>query len=358
MKPILFNINKSKEFYQQLQFRVKKYFVDNKISDKGNWKLYLKSIILICARISIYISILTAWNISTWISISWYILFGLVGALIWFNIMHDWWHWWYSNNKMINTIMWYTMNLLWSDIFLWKVQHNILHHTYTNIEWYDDDIDTWPVFRFHPEQKLEKYHRFQHIYALFLYGLSTIVKMFYLDFKRYFTSSVGMFVYKKMSLLQHIIFRSTKILMAVIYIILPAYFIWFWNMIIGLILMYFCMGIMLAVVFQLAHVLEDTDMPIHVDFKIEENWAVHEILTTANFATNNKILTRLLWWLNFQIEHHLFPRISHIHYPQISKIVKTVCKEYKIPYHEYQTMSQAFISHIRYIKKMWTYASQ
>lgn len=352
MKPIQFNMQQSKEFYAKLKSEVNNYFTTHNKSDKGDRRLYTKTIVLLTSWVGLYIGILLLWDMSIRISVLGYILFGLVGALIGFNVMHDGGHGGYSNNKTLNKIMWYTMNLLGSDIFLRQVQHNVLHHTYTNIEGYDDDIDTRPVFRFHPEQKLEWYHRFQHIYALFLYGLSTIVKMFYLDFKRYFTSSVGQFKYKKMSLLQHIIFWLTKWLMFTVYIIIPAYFIGWGYMLLGLVLMYFVMGIFLAVVFQLAHVLEDTAMPMHVDYKIEEHRAVHEIVTTANFATKNKFLTRLLGGLNYQIEHHLFPRVSHIHYPQIAKIVKSVCKEYHIPYQEYKTMTQAFFSHMRYIKKM------
>ena len=149
-------------------------------------------------------------------------MLGALSALIGFNVMHDGGHGSYSNVKRVNTLMGYSMNLLGSDIFLRKIQHNVLHHSYTNVVGYDDDIDSWPVFRFHPEQKKKRFHRYQHIYCVPLYAFSVINKMFYQDFSRYFSSRVGEFSFPKMKPREHFIFRGTKLLMVTIYYLLPA----------------------------------------------------------------------------------------------------------------------------------------
>ena len=202
MKPIQFNFSKSKEFYTELKTTVKDYFEQNNISDKGNWRLYWKTIILFIAWLGAYALILFVAK-SLWAVIGSYILFWLIGWLIGFNVMHDGGHGWYSKHKRLNQMMWYSMNLLWSHLSFWQMQHNVLHHTYTNIDQYDDDIDSRPVFRFHPDQERKRFHKYQHLYFLPLYGLGIIAMMFYGDYKRYFTRQVGSIQVKKLSIWQH-----------------------------------------------------------------------------------------------------------------------------------------------------------
>lgn len=114
--------------------------------------------------------------------------------------MHDGGHGGYSKKKWLNQLMGYSMNLLGSHLSFWQMQHNVLHHTYTNIDQYDDDIDSRPIFRFHPDQVRKPIHKFQHLYFLPLYGLGIIAMMFYGDYKRYFTRKVGSMKLKKLSL--------------------------------------------------------------------------------------------------------------------------------------------------------------
>ncbi|AKH33167.1 Stearoyl-CoA 9-desaturase [candidate division SR1 bacterium Aalborg_AAW-1] len=349
MKPIQFNFNTSKEFYNELKTKVKDHFETNNISDKGNRHLYSKTIILFVAWIAAYSLILFVAQ-SLRAVIGSYILFGLIGGLIGFNVMHDGGHGGYSKKKWLNQLMGYSMNLLGSHLSFWQMQHNVLHHTYTNIDQYDDDIDSRPIFRFHPDQQRKPIHRFQHLYFLPLYGLGIIAMMFYGDYKRYFTRKVGSMKLKKLSLGQHSLFRGTKVAMIAIYFLIPALFVGRWQALLGMFIMFFAMGVVLNTVFQLAHVLEKTQMKSHIDFRIPEHRIVHELQTTANFAMGNKVRTWLLGGLNYQVEHHLFSHISHVHYPKIAPIVQEVCAKYGITYNSYKTITQAFISHIRQIK--------
>jgi linoleoyl-CoA desaturase len=354
MKPLQFDMQSSKEFHEILKQKVKQYFESRKKSDKGNWSLYLKTVILFVAWLGAYALILFA---ATWIRevILGYIFFWVVGWLIGFNVMHDGGHGGYSKKKRVNELMGYSMNLLGSDLFFWKMQHNVLHHTYTNINQYDDDIDSWPVFRFHPDQEKKRFHKYQHLYFLPLYGIGTIALMFYGDFRRYFRKQVGSLWFKSMKRRQHVTFWLTKLFMISIYFVIPAFFIGRRQALVGMLCMFFIMSIIINTIFQLAHVLEKTDMKsASLDYKIDAHWAIHQLQTTANFAMNNKVWTWLLGWLNFQVEHHLFPYISHVHYPKIASIVQSVCHQFAIPYHTYPSVMSAFISHVKHIKQLWT----
>ncbi len=236
----------------------------------------------------------------------------------------------------------------------WNVQHNILHHTFTNIENADDDVSSRPIYRFTKGAKHHKFHKFQYIYMFFLYGLMTISWLFvadYFQFRRYYKA--GYITKKKFSsaLAKLILF---KILYFGYIVVLPLIFvdITWWQYLIGLFTAHFIVGFVLAVVFQMAHLVEKTDFPNPIDNQINNNWFVHQLATTADFAQNNKLLTWYIGGLNFQVEHHLFPKISHIHYPEIAKIVKNTCKEYNIRYNVYKTLPNALASHVRMLAKL------
>lgn len=137
-------------------------------------------------------------------------------------------------------------------------------------------------------------------------------------------------------------------------IVLPIYLIGFLPWLIGFLSLAMFAGFILSIVFQLAHTVEETAFPVPSGDtnRIEEEWAIHQIQTTANFATRNKLISWLVGGLNFQIEHHLFPKISHVHYPAISKIIKKTCDEFNVKYIEYKKMRHAIVSHALYLKKM------
>lgn len=350
LKPVQFNMQKSKEFNELLKQKVKEYFQTKHISEKGNSSLYIKAIILLVVWLGLYIGILQ--STTMWQAVLRYIAFWIVGALIWFNVMHDGGHGGFSSKKWLNNVSGLTMNMLGSSIAFWKVQHNVMHHTYTNIDEYDGDVDSWPVFRFHPQQERRRYHKYQYLYFLPLYWLSNVIWTFYTDFKRYFRRKVGSMPIKKFTLWEHINFRVTKVYTVMFYLVVPAFFIWRLPAIIGLFMMFYGMSIFLNCVFQLAHVMENTEMVTHQDYKVEEHRVIHQLETTTNFAMNNPVWTWLLGGLNYQVEHHLFPQVSHVHYPKISKIVQDLCQQYGIQYNYYPSFSAAFASHVRYLRQM------
>ena len=112
-------------------------------------------------------------------------------------------------------------------------------------------------------------------------------------------------------------------------------------------------GIDVGLLYQPKYFTPISSKPINLPiYNSEDEWAVHQLKTTANFATNNRVISWLVGGLNFQVEHHLFPRVSHVHYPEISKIIKNACQEFGVPYIEYPKMRMAVASHITHLKSL------
>lgn len=354
MSQIKFNRSHS-AFFSTLKSKADDYFRSRNINTTGNFKLYAKTAILLFSLAVFYTLLVFFTPQSLFFSILLCILIGINFAGIGFNIMHDGAHGSYSGNKFLNRAMGYTLNLMGGNVYLWKQKHNINHHTYTNIEGADDDIDIKPFLRIHADQKKLKIHRFQHLYGFFLYGLTLIFWVYYRDFKKYFTGKIAENTrMKKMNLREHFNFWIWKFIHFGLFLVIPIFKIGLVETIVGYNIMGFVCGFLLAIVFQLAHVVEKTDFvtPSVGSVQIEKEWAVHQISTTANFATRNKTINWLLGGLNFQVEHHLFPRISHIHYPALNKIVRETCREFNVVYKEFPTMLSAIRSHLLHLKKV------
>ncbi|HKP32689.1 MAG TPA: acyl-CoA desaturase [Chitinophagaceae bacterium] len=340
-------------FHADLKKRIQDYFTKSGKSTTGNFSLFFKGGLLFTLLVLIYIHLVFFTPVA-WLAITESALLGLVISAIGFNVMHDGAHGSFSKYKWVNKIAAYTLNLLGGNAFMWNMKHNIIHHSYTNIEGVDDDIEIQPWLRMSPAQKKYKMHKYQHRYFWFLYSLLYIFWVFLLDYTKYFRGRIGPTPLKKMSVTDHITFWSFKVLHYFIFIALPVIMLGWIPWLIGFLTCTLLAGFVLSIVFQLAHTVEDTEFPHAVEptNRMPDEWAVHQIKTTANFATRNKVISWLVGGLNFQIEHHLFPKISHVHYPAISKILRQVCREYNITYVEYPYMLQAVASHVTYLKKM------
>lgn len=349
------NLNRS-NFHQELKKRVNNYFEQNNISATGNWSLYFKAILFWTLYVALYIHVLFFTPANNWIALAECLLMGGLTAAIGFNVMHDGGHGSFSKSKFWNKIAAYSVNALGASGIMWNNKHNIIHHTYTNIDGVDDDIEIKPMLRMCETQKKYKIHKYQHIYVWFLYTLLLIIWVFMTDYKKYFSKKVGVVPIKKMSAFDHFAFWFAKVGYLAMMVILPIYMVGFVSWLVGFLVMSMFAGFVLSIVFQLAHTVEHTNFPEPIEGTndIENEWAIHQLETTANFATNNKLISWLVGGLNFQIEHHLFPRISHVHYPQISKIIKETCQEFNVKYIEFNKMRQAVVSHTLHLKRMGT----
>ncbi|MES2592618.1 MAG: acyl-CoA desaturase [Bacteroidota bacterium] len=352
MQKVSFN-NKNSVFFNVLKEKVDTYFKSNNIQQTGNYKLYIKTALLLLSVAALY-TILVFFTPNIWVSIVLCCLMGINLAGIGFNIMHDGAHGSFSQKTWVNELMGYSLNVMGGSVYLWKYKHNVNHHSFTNIEGMDDDIDIKPWIRVHDDQKKYWYHRFQHIYWVGLYGVTYLLWIFVQDFKKYFTGKIGETPFRKMDVKEHLIFWISKVLYIGAFIVLPIFSVGLIETIIGYSVISFVCGFIIAVVFQLAHIVEDAQFstPDKESYKIEEEWAVHQIKTTANFATKSKIVSWFTGGLNFQVEHHLFPRISHIHYPKISQLVRETCEQFNVAYLEFPTVLSAVRSHVVHLKQV------
>jgi linoleoyl-CoA desaturase len=344
--------NRNNEFYQSLKTAVEDYFQAHKMKKTGDWRLYSKTIILISAAITGYVLIMFV-KMGTLPALGICMGLGFVFASIGFSVMHDANHGSYSTKPWLNGLLGLSANFLGASSFFWKQKHNIIHHTYTNVDGIDDDIAKSPIIRQCESQKWVPAHQVQHLYLVPIYCLSSIFWLFFMDFAKYFTHKIYTTEAWKMSVKNHIVFWLTKVGYLTFYIILPIMVWGFLPWLAGFFLLHATMGLTLSLVFQLAHVVENTEfehVPLDESKHIETAWAEHQIKTTANFAMNSKVISWFVGGLNYQIEHHLFPKVSHVHYPALSKIVQEKCAEYNLPYNQYKTMSQALASHFRVMK--------
>jgi len=312
--------------------------------------MHLKSILYLTTQVGLYLAMM-----SDYFSIPAYILlfvaFGISTGLMNFNICHDALHNAYSSNPTVNRFLGYLYDLNGTSSHIWKISHNTIHHTFTNIPGHDGDIDKAIILRLNPKDKLYPFHYYQNIYAFILYGLVAANWIIYADYALYFKEMKK----GKVKLKDTLLFFSFKALNIFLLIILPILWLHypFWI----ILLAYFCAlmatGFSISLIFQLAHIVQNVNY-VEPDETgvIHHNWAAHELMTTSNFATHNWILTQLVGGLNFQVEHHLFPSICHIHYPHIQHIVKETAQEFNLPYHENPTFFKAIASHYRMLKQL------
>ncbi len=281
------------------------------------------------------------------------ILMGIGMSGVGLSVMHDACHGSYSKNHTINKIMSFSMTLIGGSALNWQLQHNNLHHTFTNIEGHDEDIAPLGFLRFSPHAQLRKIHRFQFLYAWFFYGLMTMMWALTKDFsqlKRY--NKMGLLAAKHTTYSKELVKLSlNKVLYLSVFLILPMFImnIAWWKVLLGFGIMHFTCGLILALIFQPAHVMENTEYPVPAEgtMNIEDDWAAHQLKTTANFAPKSLLLSWFVGGLNFQVEHHLFPNICHVHYKKIAPIIKETAKEFNLPYHSEPTFLSAIISHAK-----------
>ncbi|MBC7774287.1 MAG: acyl-CoA desaturase [Phycisphaerae bacterium] len=354
LKPIRFISLDKSQFYNTLHARVESYFKENNLSKHANPSVVIKTIILLSAYL-IPLFLMSwfqpafGWSLALWA------LIGVAMAGVGMSVMHDSIHGAYSANPRINKLLGYTLILLGGAISNWKWQHNTLHHTFTNITHYDDDIADKPGLRFSPHTPLKSAHRFQWLHAVFIYSLTTLywaTAKDFMQFVRYRLIGVNKNTRSQNRvLLAQII--GVKIVYFSIFLALPILAgIPVLEVVAGFLLMHFICGIILTVIFQLAHSVEETTHPLPNEHGIIENeWAIHQMYTTVNFSRQNRILSWYVGGLNFQVEHHLFPKICHVHYPRIAGIVERTAAEFNVPYLEHKTFGHALRSHFAALRQ-------
>ncbi len=354
-KKLKFNKKNQTDFLSTLKKRVDLYFSDKEISKHANPLMVFKTVFFLSLTLGLYLLIITS-AFSLLISLFLAIVLGMSMAFVGFNVCHDALHGAYSRNKNVNKSLGFIFNIIGANPYVWKLTHNVVHHSYTNIVNHDEDIEIAPgLIRVHESDKYNSFQRFQHIYAFFLYTLTTLSWFFRKDYLKFFKKEIGSSHTNKHPKIEYFNLFFYKLVYYFLFIILPLLVIdlsW-WQFLIGYLAMNFAESLVLGLVFQLAHVVENTEITeAGTNNLMEDSWAVHQLKTTANFSARSSIAAFLCGGLNMQVEHHLFPRICHVHYPQLSVIVQQTAEDFDLPYHSNKTFGAAIKSHYYLLKRL------
>jgi len=315
--------------------------------------MYLKSVVMLAWWLGTYLLLLLG-NFHPAVNVLLCLVWGMSIAAVGFNVMHDANHGGYSDRPWLNKLVSLSAELIGMSGFRWRTKHNVWHHTYTNIAGYDDDVETFGLMRLTPRAAWKPMFKAQAWYYPLIYSM--IAFDFILrDFMMVITGkSDENHVYPKLSALDLLTFWVGKLFFILLMVVLPLQVFPWWQVLIGIFIALMTAGIVMGVVFQLAHINGDAQFPEPVGSPrhIENEWAVHQVETTTDFAPRNAALSYFVGGLNFQVEHHLLPHICHINYPRLAPIVRATCEEFGIRYTCYPTWREAFAAHWRELRQL------
>jgi len=339
-------------FQRELRRRVEAYFKHNGLKQRDSARLYLKTAIILASFVASYV-LLVFFAATWWQALPLSLVLGVATAQIGFNIQHDAGHQAFSERRWVNKAMAMTLDLVGGSSYVWHWKHAHFHHTYTNVDGYDSDINLGALARFSPEQKRYAHHRWQHIYLWMLYGLTAVSWHLHDDFRDVIVGRIGKRRFPRPRGKDLAVFVLGKLVFFTLALGLPLMFHPFGTVALFYGITAVVAGLQLALVFQLAHAVEEAAFPAPSEpGRINKPWAIHQLETTANFSRDSRTITWLVGGLNFQVEHHLFPRVCHIHYPAIAPIVEATCREYGVPYHANASFGAGLASHYRWLRQM------
>jgi len=340
-------------FQAELTRRVSAYFRATGKSERDCWQMYLKTfVILVWCAVSYWLLVFVAE--SWWQALPAALLLACGFGAIGFSIQHDGGHSAYSRRPWINRLAARSLDLMGASSYLWHWKHHIFHHTYSNIAGQDTDIDLGAALRVSPHQRRRWFHRWQHFYLWPMYGVMASRWHLYGDYKEVITGWMGPHRIPRPKGKELAVFWAGKLVSIGYFLVIPMLFHPVWVVLLFYLIVTFALGVILSIVFQLAHCVEEADFPLPdpETHRMGSAWAVHQTETTVDFARGNPILSWWLGGLNFQIEHHLFPRICHVRYPALSKIVEATCKDYGVRYAAHPTFWAGMASHYRWLRRM------
>jgi linoleoyl-CoA desaturase len=344
---------KSNGFQVEVRRRVDEYFRSSGRRQRDCPQMYVKTAIIVACFAAAYVLLVLVAQ-TWWQALPLAILVGLTTAGIGFNIQHDGGHHAYSDYPWVNKLMSMTLDLIGGSSYLWHWKHVVFHHTYVNITGHDTDIDLGFFGRLTPHQKRFKFHRWQHWYLWPLYGIMAIKWQMFDDFHDVLRGRIGEHRISRPRGWELVIFLAGKALFFALAFGIPLLFHPVWAVLVYYAVAALVVGMVLSVVFQLAHCVEEAAFPLPRpdSGRIDNAWAIHQVETTVEFARRSRVVAWLLGGLNFQIEHHLFPRVCHVNYPAISELVEATCRKFGVRYTEHESFRSGLASHFRWLRRM------
>ncbi len=313
--------------------------------------MYLKTAVVLAWWLGAYLLLLLG-HFPPLVNIVLCLVWAMAIAAVGFNVMHDASHDGYSARPRVNRLLSLSGEMLGMSGFRWRTKHNVWHHTYTNIAGFDDDVETYGLMRLTPRVPWKPLHQVQAWYFPVIYsfiGFDFIMRDFMMVL---IGKSDANHVYPKMRAADKVTFWAGKLFFFVTMFALPLLVFPWWQVLMGFLIVMLVAGLILGLIFQLAHINtaaafpEPVGNPPHID----DEWAVHQVETTVDFAPRNRLLSWYIGGLNYQIEHHLLPHICHLNYPRLAPIVRATCEEFGIRYNCYRTWGEAFVSHWREVR--------
>jgi linoleoyl-CoA desaturase len=333
-----------------LQSRVDRFFEATGKSRNADFRMYWKAAVLL-AWFGLSYYLLTFRAATWWQGLLAAVSLGLAIAGIGFNIQHDGNHGAFSKRNWLNRLTGLTLDLMGASSYLWIQKHNLAHHTYTNIPGSDEDIEIHPIGRLAPDDPYYALHRFQHFYLWLFYALLPAQWHFYNDFRKLWTGKISSRPFPRPRGWELFGLIAGKLVFAAWAFVIPCFFHRVWVVAVFYFVTSGIMGMVLSVVFQLAHSVEETGHPA-LGEETGSEWVRHQIQTTADFARGNRLVTWYLGGLNFQATHHLFPKVCHVHYPRLSRIIERVCRKHGVEYLAQPSLSGAVRSHYRFLRRL------
>jgi len=340
-------------FLTELRRRVDAYFAQTRTRDRDNWQMYLKTAVIFAWLAVTYVLLLFVVD-TLWLAVPLAVVFAVGIGAVGFNIQHDGGHQAYSKHTWVNKLAAFSLDLIGASSYLWHWKHGVFHHTYPNVEGQDTDIEAGAVARLSPHQPRRWFHRWQHLYLWPAYALTASRWHLWGDFKEFIGAKIGPHPIPRPGAKDWAVFLFGKAFSVGIMLVLPMFFYPWWLVVGFYFLITGVAGAWMTTVFQLAHCVGEAEFPRPAGDtnRMEVSWAVHQLETTVDFARRSRVLTWLLGGLNFQIEHHLFPQICHVHYPELSRIVETTCREYGIRYASHGSFLDGLGSHYRWLREL------
>jgi linoleoyl-CoA desaturase len=341
------------DFIRETRRDVEQYLQPRWTRARGHLLLYAKTVVAFGLTVAAW-TLLMFGSPGLWLGLL--CLTGLIGGsmLTAFCVQHDANHGAYFRTRRSNHLMgWTTDALLGFSSYAWRVKHNVAHHTYTNVDGYDDDMSQTPIARMMPSQSPRPWYRLQQYYMWPLYCLMGLRWQTVGDITAFIRGRVGqsaLRVPKRWDLVGLVAGKAIFVCWA---IALPMLVYPWWGVLGAYVGFTMITSLIMAVTFQLAHCVEEADIVSAEEMSASKRvWAVHEVETTVNFCPRNPVLTWVLGGLNFQIEHHLFPRVPHTHYARIAKIVRRNAARHGIRYTAQPSLGYALRSHFRHLRTM------
>ena len=366
---------KDNKFYSTLKTRVVERLQD--VAD-GKWHdspiMYLKTATILFAWVT------SLFYMAVYGSFAAAVALGISASLIGTCIMHDGCHGAYSTNAFVNRLMGFGMDLIGASTYCWEAHHNTGHHPFTNLvtandgdkkeagkkvvtQENDPDVfSSYPLMRMNPYDEWRPHHRYQWLYAPLIFGGFTMLKVLYNDIVQVFVHArVNDFISLEPRLSKksnYIRALFMKCLTLVYMLFLPIYFN---GVATGIALFgvahFFC-GMILSTMFIVTHISDNCEFLLNKDKAklvpaptkpLESNWAAMQCRTSTNWALNSTFWTHFSGGLNHQIEHHLFPSISHVYYPYIQSVVESTCKEFNVAYTAHDSLFDALYHTLRWL---------